>query len=125
MQNNIPPQLIPIGMALTMFTQTFGGAICVTLGQTIFGHSLAAALREYAPHVDPKTVVQAGATAVRQAVPPSQLEDVLRAYCAAINHNFYLAAATGVAMVVFAFGMGWKRIPTKADKKAKAASAAA
>jgi hypothetical protein len=112
-QNDLPPKQNSVGMALIMFFQTFGGSLFLTFAQTIFDRRLVVDLREYAPTVDPQTVVEAGATAIRQVVKPEQLMGVLEAYSKAINDNFYLAAGASAATFCFAWGIGWKKISKK------------
>ena len=101
-------------MAIAIFSQTLGGALFLSLAQTIFTNGLTATLPTSAPGVDPQTVIAAGASGVRGAVTRVQLPGVLLAYNKAINEDFYLAAGASVAIFGFAWGMGWKSV-----KKAK------
>jgi hypothetical protein len=95
-------------MSLIIFAQTFGGALFLTFAETVFTNSLVQALSTYAPGINSQTVINAGATAMRDAVPRSSLAGVLLAYNEAISHTFYLAAGAGVAIFAFCWGMGWK-----------------
>ena len=104
---------IAIAMSLVMFSQTIGGAVFLTIANTIFTQSLATELPKYAPDVDPQVIVNAGATAIRSVVSPKDLGGVLIAFSKAFDHIFYLNAAAGVACFVFAWGMGWKDIRQK------------
>jgi hypothetical protein len=97
-------------MALIMFTQLFGGALFLAIAQAIFNDSLVSGLHEYAPTVDIKSVVAAGAAAIRQVVRPEEVGGVLQAYNAAINRDFYLCAGAGAGMLIFAWGLGWRNI---------------
>lgn len=112
-QNDVPPAQNSVGMALVIFFQTFGGSLFLTFAQTIFDQRLVDDLREYAPTVDPQTVVKAGATAIRQVVTPEQLGGVLEAYNKAVNDNFYLAAGASAATFCLAWGIGWRKISKK------------
>jgi hypothetical protein len=85
----------------------------LTFAQTIFSHGLAIGLKEYAPTVDPQTVVTTGVTAIRNALKPEEVVGVIEAYNLAINHSFYLAAGAAVAMFVCSWGMGWHSIKKK------------
>jgi hypothetical protein len=100
-------------MALIRFSQTFGGSMLLTFANTIFSHSLVSGLANYAPTVDAKRVIAAGATSVRKVVEPAHLMGVLEAYNKAINHCFYLAASAAVVTFVFSWGMGWKKVNVK------------
>lgn len=104
------PEQIPVGMAIVVFAQTFGGALFATFAQLIFNNSLLAGLAKYAPTVNAGMVVEAGATAIRQVVKPADLLGVLQAYNVSVNHNFYLAAGASVGSFIFCWGMGWKKI---------------
>ena len=109
-QNVLPANMISIGMALLVFSQTFGGALFLALGETDFTSSLVKALKQYAPEVSAEEVILAGATAVRDVVPKDQLPGVLLAYNNGTTHAFYLTAAASACVFVFAWGMGWKSV---------------
>jgi hypothetical protein len=100
-------------MSIVVFSQTFGGTIFLTFAQFIFSHGLVNGLKKFAPTVDVQTVIDAGATAVRQVVKPEELTGVLKAYNVAINHAFYLSAGCAVGTLVFCWGMGWHSIKKK------------
>ena len=109
-QNTLPPQQVPVGMSTTVFSQTFGGALFLSFAQIAFSNGLTTYIPTFAPGVDPKTVIEAGATAVRHAVPGAALDGVLKAYNQSINHVFYIAASAAAATFVFCWGLGWKSI---------------
>lgn len=100
-------------MSLVAFTQTFGGTLFLTFAQTIFNRGLVDGLKRFAPTVNAQAVIDAGASGIRQVVKPDELGGVLEAYNLAINHNFYLAAAAGVATFIFCWGMGWHSVKKK------------
>ncbi len=100
-------------MSLAIFSQTFGGALFLSFVQTTFNSGLTKYILTFAPGIKANTVIEAGATAVRQAVPRIALKGVLEAYNKSINHVFYLAAASAAATFVFCWGMGWKNIEAK------------
>ena len=122
-QNNLPPKMISIGMAMVVFCQTFGGALMLALAETNFTSSLKTALPKYAPGVSAQKVLMAGATNIRKDVPPELLDGVLEAYAKAINNVFYFGAAITAMVFVCAWGTGWKSI--KKVKKVKTEEAAA
>ena len=109
-QNNLPVAQISVGMSLAVFTQTFGGALFLSFAQTTFSNGLTKYIPTYAPGINAQTVIQAGATAVRQSIPPIALDGVLEAYNKSINDAFYLSTGASVAMFVFCWGLGWKSI---------------
>ena len=97
-----------------MFGHTIGGAIFLTLGQTIFTSSLRAEIPKYAPDVDSNIVIAAGATGIRVAITDkNQLAGLLLAVSRSLNRVFYLTAGAAVGSFCFAWGMGWKDIRKK------------
>jgi hypothetical protein len=108
---------IPVGTSLAVFSQTFGGALFLSLAQTTFATTLEHVLPRLAPGVDPQTVINAGASDVRAVIPKNRIEGVLLAYNEGIRNVFYLAAGTAAAVFFVCWGMGWKSV-----KKAKTVS---
>lgn len=115
-QNVLPPAQIPVGMAVVTFAQQFGGGLFLAFGQLVFSNGLREGLAKFAPSVDAKEVVKAGATAVRDVVKNADLKDVLQAYNLGVDHCFYLAAACSAFTVFASFGMGFGTV-NKARKK--------
>jgi hypothetical protein len=87
-QTNVPASQISVGTALVVFTQFFGGAVFIAFAQTTFTNSLGPALREFAPNVSAKFVIDTGATNLRDMVPAGELNGVLMAYNKALIHTF-------------------------------------
>ena len=115
MQNTLPPQQIPVAMALLGFSQTFGGALFLSFSDTIFTNSLKSLIPTYASGVDPEAVIAAGATGFRNMISGKDLANVLVAYAKSVDRVFYLTAGAGVGCFVFAWGMGWKDIRKKKE----------
>jgi len=88
MQNSLPEAEVAIGTAIVVFSQFFGGAVFVSLGQTVFLNRLAPALAKFEPTVSAASLIEVGATSVRSAVSKSQLEGVLKAYNLALTQTF-------------------------------------
>jgi hypothetical protein len=119
MQNALPANDIPVGLAFLIFCQNFSASIYVVIATTIFTQSLTSGVKKYVPSVEPKAVIAAGgdASAVRKLVPPGspELAGLLKAYSNSIDRVFYLLAGTAVLGVAFACGIGWKDV--RKDKK--------
>lgn len=92
-QASIPAAMLPIVVSVVPFCQYFGSALFVSLGTTVFTNSLVPALQLYAPGVDPKVVVSAGATRVGDLVPQDQLPGVLLAANKALTQTFVSSVA--------------------------------
>ena len=106
------PQLqkaqIPVAISTMVFSQNFGGAVMVSLSQTIFSNSIHNDIPRYAPSVDPEAVIAAGSTRMRDLVTDSvELKGVLKAYSVAIDRIFYLCAGISVVSLVLSYWMGW------------------
>ena len=111
----MPPPQLPIAMALTIFSQSFGAAVFLSLAETIFSNSFGNLISEYAPSVNGQSIIDAGATGFRKTVSGTNLAGVLIAYAKSIDRVFYLAAGMGVGCFVFAWGMGWKDLRKKKE----------
>lgn len=109
-QNNVSPAKLSVGMAVLIFTQTFGGSLFLAFSQTAFTSSLGQALKTFAPDVDVRTLLIAGASTIREVVPQGSLNGVLLAYNQALNHVFYITAGAASASFVFCWGMGFKNV---------------
>jgi hypothetical protein len=103
----------PIGMAIIIFAQQFGGSVWLAVASTAFSSSLKKAIGKYAPGVNPQVVIAAGAIGYREVVPAASVAGVIKSYNEAVNHDFYIAAGVAVATFVFSWGMGWKSVKAK------------
>ncbi|KAH7114392.1 MFS transporter [Dendryphion nanum] len=104
---------MPTANACVMFFNSLGGAIAIAIAQNIFVNNLASEIPKRAPGIDPRIVIAAGATYVRQVVPGDLLEGVLWAYNTAIMNAFVVAIAAGGLAVIVSFGMEWKSVKGK------------
>lgn len=109
-QNAVTPAQISPAMAILTFSQTFGGSIFLAVAEVLLTAGLRNKIPEYAPNVNPETVIAAGATGFRDVVPAKDLLSVLVAYSKAIDEVFYLCAALCVVQFCFVWGMGWKNV---------------
>lgn len=112
-QNALPMRQISVAMSVLMFFQTLGGAIIITIADTIFNNSLKTAIPRYAPSVNAEMVISAGATAIRDVVSKKDLPNVLLAYSKSFDNVFYFAAGLSFVFFCFAWGLDWKDIRKK------------
>ncbi|KAH6675189.1 putative MFS multidrug transporter [Halenospora varia] len=112
-QNNLQPAQIPIAMALLMFAQAFGGALFLSLSDTVLTNSLKSLLPKYAPAVDAQAVIDAGATGFRAFLNGTELLNVLVVYAKSVDRVFYLTAGAAVGSFVSCWFMGFKDIRKK------------
>lgn len=92
-QTVLPLKDVPTGTAMSMFFQTFGGALFVSVGQNIFNNRLLTEVTKYAPEVDPTVLLHVGATDLSRVLPPAALDGVRLAYNNALTNTWYIAVA--------------------------------
>jgi hypothetical protein len=104
---------MPIGNAVTIFFNSLGGALSISIAQNIFSNTLIKQIPIYAPGVNPKLIIEAGATHIKEVVQGVQLRGVLLAYDVAITHAYILSiACSGIAFCI-SFLFEWKSVKGK------------
>lgn len=104
---------VPIGTSIIIFVQTLGGALFVSIGQNEFSNKLVQGLAKYAPSLDPKIVLTAGATNLQTSVSKDVLPGVILAYNNALTHAFLVAAIMAALTMVGAAAIEWKSVKGK------------
>ena len=99
----------PIGISLVMFCQQLGGAVFVSVGESVFTNQLVKGLRSVAG-ISPAVVVDTGATDLRHVVDPSNLGGVISAYNTALSKTFTIALAMACFSIIGALCIEWKNI---------------
>ena len=105
---------IPTGIAITLFFQSLGGSIFVSVGNNVLNDRLTryiASLR--LPGVDAEQVVQAGATAWHGVVPAQNLGAVTSAYNQAVRQTLQIGLITACLGCIGAAFMEWKSVKPK------------
>lgn len=113
---------IPTGMAITFFAQQLGGAIFVTVGQTILSTVVVSRLAGL-PGLDANAVVRSGATELHKLVKPEYIPNVVDAFNHACVVIFITAIALTGCQVLAVLGMPWPSIKKGAPKKEKSGQA--
>jgi MFS family permease len=109
---------VPMGISLVMLTQMLGGAIFISVGQNILDKNLVEGITKLVPCIDPRMIVNTGATALRNLVSPDKLPEILVVYNYAIRQTFLIAVGMSVAAAVGAFALEWKSV--KGPKESRA-----
>jgi hypothetical protein len=109
----LPIKDIPVGTALIMFTQTFGGALFVSVAQNVFTNRLTTGLIQEAKGFDPSMVLRLGATTLKNAVPAEFLPGVLVAYNKALTETWYVSVAMACLTLIGAVSLEWKSVKGK------------
>ncbi|KAG5948484.1 hypothetical protein E4U53_006259 [Claviceps sorghi] len=108
-QATLPKDDIAMGVSITFFAQQLGGAIFVTVGQTILSTILVKKLGDL-PGLDSATIVRTGATELRRVVPPQFFDAVIEAYNYAVTRIFYGSLVLALAQLTAALFVEWRSI---------------
>lgn len=106
-QNTVEPAQISVATAMVMFSQSFGGALFLSLADTIFTNTLRSSLQPLAGEINVQNIVAAGGSAFRKILNATELPIVLDAYSKSIDDVFYLITGLAGVTIFFAWGMGW------------------
>lgn len=109
-QNVLPDDLIPLGTALVMFSQTFGGSVFVSAAQNVFTNRLLSKIQSIAPGIDRSAILLSGATSVKDIVPVDLLHAVRAACSDAITRTFMLSVIMAALSALGAFSIESKRM---------------
>lgn len=104
---------IPVGTSVIMFIQTLGGALMISVAQNIFTNRLLSNLAAGVPDVDPRIVLNTGATSLAKAIGSQDLRAVLVAYNSAITQTWYVSVAMASLTIFGAVVMEWKSVKGK------------
>ncbi len=123
-QNNLDPAQLPVAMGIMMAMQSYGGALFLSFGDTIFTNSLRSLVEENVRGVDATAIAHAGAYAFRRIVPSQDLPAVLHAYAKSVDRVYYLCVGLAVVTFVLSWGMGWvdirkKKVPVPVPEQEK------
>lgn len=107
-------QDVPIGVAINMFLQLFGGTLFVSVGQNVFTTKLISNVVAKLPQLNPQQVVQTGARKLKDLVnTPAEVSTLLSAYNGALTHSFMVALILSCLMIFGAAAMEWKSVKGK------------
>lgn len=108
-QATMPREDIPTGIAITFWAQQLGGAVFVSVGQTILNGRLIERL-SHVPGLDAKAIVAMGATKMHEMVSKDQLDIVRDAYNFGCTRIFLAACVLSGAQLLCACLVPWKSI---------------
>lgn len=113
-QTVLPRDQVSIGTAAVVACQSFGGAIFVSVGNSIFQKELMASLtRNPIQGVDVAEVISNGATAFRDLVPEDVLPAMLVVYNAALRKVFIATIPLAGLAFFTAFLLEWRSVKVK------------
>ncbi|KAI0178929.1 MFS general substrate transporter [Hypoxylon sp. FL1284] len=121
-QTVLGPEELAVGTAAVVAAQSLGGAVFISVGNSVFQNRLQALVRETnIPGVDVRAVVSAGAVAFRDVVPAADLPALLAQYDAALHTVFYVAVPLAALACVSCCFLEWRSVrkPSSAADAAK------
>ena len=106
---------VSTGVSLNFFSQLVGGAIFISVGQSILVNDLISGLSGI-PGFDPAIVVNTGATEIKSVVGAQHLELVKVAYNHALTKVFEVALILSCLTIIAALTIEWKNIKTAKNR---------
>jgi len=110
-QATLPHHEVPLGTAAVVACQSAGGAIFVSVGNTLLqNHLFDANQADLIPGVDIRAVVDAGATNFRDFVPAESLPALLKLYNDALQAVFIAAVPLCGLAFICSLALKWKSV---------------
>lgn len=113
-QTVLGPEDMAIGTAAVVASQSLGGAIFLSVGNSVFQSQLQKASGTL-PGVDIKKVIDSGAAAFRHIVPAEQLPAMLEIYNKALQVVFTVSIPLGGLAALISCFMEWKSVKVKKE----------
>jgi hypothetical protein len=113
-QTVLPLKDVPVATACVSFFQTLGGALFISVAQTLFQNGLYSGIKQNAPQLDAEAFLHSGATQIRMLLAEMhQLEAlgvVLQAYIDGLTHTYWITTACAIAAFCAVCGLEWKSV---------------
>ena len=106
---------IPVGTAIVMFALNIGGALFLSIAQNVFSNQLIKNVATYVRNVDPISIIQAGATNIKnqKGISPEDFHSILVAYNKTLTQTFYVSVAAAALTIIGASLIEWKSVKGK------------
>ncbi len=104
---------VPIGTSVIAFMQTLGGALFVSVGNSVFNNKLIEELTKRLPSVNPQDVISVGSTNLQKVLPADILPQVILSYNNALTTSFIVATALAAVSIFGAAFIEWKSVKGK------------
>jgi hypothetical protein len=103
--------------------RSLGGALFISVAQTLFQNGLLAGIERNAPQLDAQLFLESGATQIRQILAELNQEDalevVLQAYVDGLTHVYWITTACAIAAFLCCCGLEWKSVKQGRGQAAK------
>lgn len=96
-----------------MLFQLLGGAVIVSVAQNVFSNELLKKVTAAVPSINPASILNAGATDLKNVVAKGDLAAVILAYNDALTTTFYVAVAMASLSILGSSLIRWKSIKGK------------
>ncbi|KAI9773184.1 MAG: hypothetical protein M1840_008305 [Geoglossum simile] len=120
-QTVLPLEDVPIGTACVMFFQTLGGALFISVGQTVFQNGLVRGTYKFANDIDPKALLNAGATMIRPVLEEmgklEELPNAIKAYMAGLTDAYRVTVACSAIAFLAACFLEWRSVKDGESKR--------
>ncbi|KAM7222547.1 hypothetical protein V8F06_002041 [Rhypophila decipiens] len=117
-QTVLGPDDMAIGTAVVVASQSLGGAVFLSVGNSVFQSQLQKAAGTI-PGLDIKKVVDSGAASFRELVPEEHLPALLEVYNQAIRVVFTVSIPLGGLAAIISCFMEWKSVKVKKEEEAE------
>lgn len=117
---------IALSTSVLIFTQTLAGTVFISVAENVFHSELLKQLHKIVPDVDPRDVLEIGASGLHDAMRaqyPDELPGILDAYNKALQAVFLISLILSCLTVFGSAGMEW--VSVKKGKQEPPAQAAA
>lgn len=126
-QTVMPQKMVPVGTACVQFFQALGGAIFISVAQTLFQNGLIGSLEAANKGIDGRIFINSGASEIKSVLTQigrlDALDSVLEAYMTGLRHTFYITVACAACAFLAALGFEWRSVKKGPDGQKKAAAA--
>ena len=113
-QTVLPLKDVPVATACVSFFQTLGGALFISVAQTLFQNGLYNGIKQNAPQLDAEAFLHSGATQIRTLLAEMHqqeaLDVVLQAYIDGLTHTYWITTACAIAGFCAVCGLEWKSV---------------
>lgn len=117
-QTALPLEEVPIGTAAVVASQSAGGAIFVSVGNTLLqNHLLSESAAAQVPGVNLRVIIEMGTTNFRQFVPEAALPTVVKIYAKSLQGVFIAAVPLVGCAFLCSLCMEWRSVRADQEKK--------
>ncbi|KAF2121675.1 major facilitator superfamily domain-containing protein [Lophiotrema nucula] len=111
---------VPVGASLIVFIQSLGGAMFVSVGETVLTNQLVKELAKNAPSIHPADVIAAGSSRLQSTFHGDVLRAIVLSYNNALSKVFIVATAMAAFTIVGCVCVEWKSVKGKKVEMAMA-----